>query len=138
MVTDAVIISANPAESARRYYKRTIADRSERWNVCYKALFLLDFCHHHRLRLLDDLWITPDDLINHIERGLRSGERNSRCAGNYGAADGFAKMLLDLQAEIEREMIRHESIDGAIILDILCRIMPGARVDLARHPAELR
>jgi len=137
-MTDTVVLTIEPAESARRYYKWAIADRSERWNVLYKALFFLDFCHHNCLRLPDDIWITPEELVEHIATGLKSGERNSRRAGNNPTADWFAHQSINFEEEIAAQIIRHGAMNGEIILDALCRIVPGAKQDLARHPAQLR
>lgn len=132
-----IVFSADPANTARRYYESAIATRSVRYNVIYKALYLLEYCCVNGLLIPYDLWRRPEDIIADIIRGLNSGEKNSRRANNHGTADYFARLKLELEQRYEELIAKKNVVTGQDLLKILIDIIPGADTDLQRHSGEL-
>jgi len=96
-----------------------LKDEAKFGDVSHKMYRLL--CQAEEMMIIDDLWITSEELIEILFKGLRRSEMRARHQGLNMLADNFALKQIELDRRVQTFLLSR-SIKPADLKQILSKI----------------
>jgi hypothetical protein len=81
------LLSQEAAEVARSFFWQNIAERSGHSDVHREIGRLMVHCQEYCLAITRDVWVTPQDILDCLVKGLEVAEKRYRSLGQHIEAD---------------------------------------------------